>query len=313
MHRRLSPLTALAATAVAALAGWIAPATAHAGKYDLDLTRLGSQQGGTLVQDDSGFRSLSSELGTLMAPRPVDSADSLGLAGFAISADVGINTIAGSRDYWSRTTRGGADDVAPTLQVMGRKGLWPGIEVGGGATHLFDSRMWAISGYGKISLHEGFYRLPIPSIALRVAGSRVLGAKDLNMSTIAPSVSASYVFGIGKTFSLTPYLGYEALIIVSRSTVLDASPNCDELPDGYNQDCPGVDPTADNEFVFQDAGAILRHRPYFGLRMLFAVMRLTVEAMYAPAGKRGGELDGTTIADRSKLQQQYTISVGLDF
>lgn len=313
MHRRLLPLPALAATALAATAIWVAPGTAQAGKYDLDLTRLGQQQAdGTLSEDNVGFRSLSSELGTIMAPRPVDPADSLGLSGFAISTDVGINTIGGGRDYWRRTTRGGADNVAPTLQLMGRKGLWPGIEVGAGATHLFDSRMWAISGYGKISIHEGFYRLPIPSIALRVQGSRLLGAKDINMTTVAPSISASHVFGLGKTFSLTPYLGYEALIIVSRSTVLDASNNCDEFPDDYNE-CPSVDPSSQNEFVFQNAGAIVRHRPFFGVRMLFAVMRLTFEAMYVPAGKRGGELDGETIADRSKFQQQYTLSVGLDF
>ncbi len=312
MHRRL-PHLALAATGAIATASWMAPRDAHAGKYDLDLTRLGQQQGGELVQDDAGFRSLSSELGTLMAPRPVDPADSLGLSGFAISADVGINTIAGGRDYWQRTTRGGAANVVPTLQVMGRKGLWPGLEVGAGATHLFDSRMWAISGYGKISLHESFRKLWIPAIALRVQGSRVLGAKDINMTTVAPSVSASYQFGLGKTFSLAPYVGYEALFIVSRSTVLDASPNCDEFPDGYNQACPNGGQADDNEFVFQNAGAIIRHRPYFGARMQFAVIRLVFEAMYAAAGNRQGDLDGVTVSDNSKTQQQYTFSVGLDF
>lgn len=308
MQRRLPPLLA---TCIAATACWIAPAIARAGKYDLDLTRLGSLDGsGNLVQDNAGFRSLSSELGTVMAPRPVDPADSLGLSGFAISADVGINTIGGGRDYWARTTRGGADNVAPTLQVMGRKGLWPGIEVGAGATHLFDSRMWAISGYGKISLHESFRKLWIPAIALRVQGSRVLGAKDINMTTVAPSVSASYQIGLGKTFALAPYVGYEALFIISRSTVLAANPNCDQFPDDYNE-CPSTGQS--DEFVFQNAGAIVRHRPYFGMRMQFAVIRLVFEAMFAPAGKRQGELDGAKIADRSKTQQQYTFSVGLDF
>lgn len=309
MQLRLLPLAALIATALS-----LAPRVAQAGKYDLDLTRLGTLQGGTVQQDNAGFRSLASELGTVMAPRPVDPADSLGLAGFAISADFGVNTIAGNRDYWAKTSRGEADKVAPTMQIMGRKGLWPGIEVGAGATHLFDSRMWAMSGYGKISIHEGFYkRHPIPSIAIRGAFSRVLGAKDVNMTTAAPSVSVSYVFGLGKTFSLTPYVGYEALIIIARSTVLDATPNCDEFQDNYNQSCPGVNTGANNEFVFQNAGAIVRHRPYLGVRMIFSVMRLGFEAMFAPPGKRAGEFEGATIADRSAFQQQYTFSVGLDF
>jgi hypothetical protein len=306
MHRRHLVSPAL----IAALC--LAPSAAWAGKYDLDLTRLGAQEPGTvaLVQDDRAFRSLSSELGAVMAPRPVDPADSLGLSGFAISADVGIHTIGGDRGYWAAPTRSKADNVLPTLQIMGRKGLWPGLEVGGGATHLFDSRMWAMNGYVKAAFHEGFHHLPIPSISVRASFSRLLGAKDLNMTTAAPAITVSHVFGLGKTFSLTPYVGYEALIIVSRSHVLDATPNCDEFEDDYNEDCENA---AQNEFVFKNAGAIVRHRPHFGARMIFSVIRLTFEAMFTPKGRREGELDGREIKDGSKFQQQYTFSVGLDF
>ncbi len=308
-HRRLRDLGLFALVG----AGGLVPAAAQAGKYDLDLTRLGSQQSGELVQDDEGFRSLSSELGTVMAPRPVDPADSLGLSGFAISADVGIHTIGGGRNYWAAPTRNKADDVVPTLQIMGRKGLWPGLEVGGGATHLFDSRMWAMQGYVKIAFHEGFHHLPIPSIAVRGSFSRLLGAKDLNMTTAAPAITVSHVFGLGKTFSLTPYVGYEALIIIARSHVLDATPNCDEFADDYNEECPGVDTSAQNEFVFKNAGSIVRHRPHFGVRMIFSVIRLGFEAMFTPGGSREGEIAGRSIKDGSKFQQQYTFSVGLDF
>ena len=62
---------------------------AQAGTYDLNLTRLGSVNGsGVPVGDDAAFRSVASELGVLMAPKPVDSADSLGLSAFAISAQM---------------------------------------------------------------------------------------------------------------------------------------------------------------------------------------------------------------------------------
>lgn len=309
MHRRhLLPSALIAAMS-------LVPSVARAGKYDLDLTRLGSQNPSTgeLDQNDRAFRSLSSELGTVMAPRPVDPADSLGLSGFAISADFGINTIGGNNSYWEAPTRRKADNIAPTMQIMGRKGLWPGLEVGGGATHLFDSRMWAIAGYVKVAFHEGFHHLPIPSISVRGSFSRLLGAKDLNMTTAGVALTASHVFGLGKTFSLTPYIGYEALIIVARSQVLDATPNCDELDDDYNEDCPGVDRTAQNEFVFKNAGAIVRHRPHFGARMIFSVIKLTFEAMFVPRGRREGELGGNKVQDGSTVQQQYTFSVGLDF
>jgi hypothetical protein len=308
MHRRFRHLGALAATAI-----WLVPEVAQAGKYDLDLTSLGQQSGGGVVQDNAAFRSLSSELGTLMAPQPMDPGDSLGLSGFAVSADVSINTISGSSDYWRRTASGSTGNVAPSLQVVGRKGLWPGLEVGGGATHLFDSRMWAMFGYGKVALHEGFHHLPIPTIALRGSFSRLVGAKDFNLTTAAPAVTVSHVFGLGKTFSLTPYVGYEALLIISRSRVLSATPHCDEFPDLYNEECAGVDRSAPTEFVFQDAGVIVRHRPHLGVRMIFSVMRLGFEAMFVPKGSRAGSIGGESVADNSGFQQQYTFSVGFDF
>lgn len=322
MHRRFVHLLPAVAT-VAGLA--LSPALAHAGKYDLDLTPLGTleAQGGSavIVQDNAAFRSLSSELGTIIAPKPVDPADSLGLSGFALSADVSINTLSYKQSYWQATS-GGADGAAPSLQVIGRKGLWPGIEVGGGATHLFDSRMWALAGYGKIAIHEGFHHLPIPSIALRASVSRLLGAKDFNMTTVAPGIMVSHLFGLGKTFSLTPYVGYEALIILSRSQVLNANPACDTFPDAYNEDAATCDfPVGGNdtvsrpasEFVFEDAGAIVRHRPHVGARIIFSVIRIGLEAMFVPGGKSEGKVNGQTVADGSGLQQQYTVSLGLDF
>jgi hypothetical protein len=310
MHRRFRHAFAFAA-AVSTSSLW--PAAVQAGKYDLDLTPLGSRPDGTISQRNGAFRSLSSELGNIMAPVPMDTADSLGLSGFALSADVSINTLNGGRDYWQDTTDGGADRVAPALQVMGRKGLWPGLEVGAGARHLFDSRMWAMVGYGKIAFHEGFHHLPIPSVAIRATFGRLLGAKDFNMTTAAPAFTVSHLFGLGKTFSLTPYVGYEALIIISRSTVLDATPHCDEFEDAYNEGCAGVDRNRVSEFVFENAGAIVRHRPHLGLRMMFSVMRLGFEAMFVPGGKTEGELDGTEVGDGSGFQQVYTFSLGLDF
>ncbi|MEM9459647.1 MAG: hypothetical protein AAGF11_36050 [Myxococcota bacterium] len=293
------------------------PTLAHAGNYDLDLTPLGrlETQGNStvIIQDNAAFRSLSSELGTLIAPKPVDPADSLGLSGFALSADFSVNTLSGDQSYWALTRDGNQDRAAASMQIMGRKGLWPGIEVGAGATHLFDSRVWALAGYGKIAVHEGFHHLPIPSIAIRATFSRLLGAKDFNMTTAAPAITVSHLFGLGKTFSLTPYVGYEALIIVSRSQVLNANPSCDEFPDNYNEDPAACDVDTGTEFVFQNGGAIVRHRPHVGARIIFSVIRLGIEAMFVPGGNSDGEIAGETVADGSAFQQQYTFSVGLDF
>ncbi|NVB40839.1 hypothetical protein G6O69_23575 [Pseudenhygromyxa sp. WMMC2535] len=305
-------MTALAAT-------YLLSTEAKAGKYDLDLAALGEvQDDGTVTQRNQDFRSLASEVGVLMAPKPVDPADSLGLSGFAISADVTINTLGGDEAYWQDTSRG-ADNVAPTLQVMGRKGLWPGIELGAGATHLFDSRMWTISGYGKIALHEGFHHMPIPSIAIRGMFSRLLGARDLDMTTVSADISISHVFGVGKTFSITPYGGYQALMVFARTGILDATPGHDEYADGpLACDNGDADCTVQSEFVFRQQDVIVRHRPFVGARFIFSVLRIGIEAMFVPGGGStsdvtliGGGLE--TVTDQSGFQQQYTISLGLDF
>ena len=313
MPRRFLCLSALVAT-------FLVSSEARAGKYDLDLTPLGQvEDDGSITQDNAAFRSLSSEVGVLMAPRVVDPADSLGLAAFAVSADVTINTLSGDADFWRDTARGTPDNVAPTLQVMGRKGLWPGIEIGAGATHLFDSRMWTISGYGKIALHEGFHHLPIPSIALRGMFSRLLGAKDLDMTTISAGASLSHVFGIGSTFNITPYAGYDALLVISRTGILDGTPGRDEFSEG-SQPCANGDPdcTVQTEFVFRRQDVILRHRPYVGMRFIFSVLRIGIEAMFVPGGSSSSDVEllggGTeTVTDGSGFQQQYTVSFGLDF
>ena len=313
MPRRFLCLSAL-------VASLLVSSEAHAGKYDLDLTPLGQvEDDGSITQDNAAFRSLSSEVGVLMAPRVVDPADSLGLSGFAVSADVTINTLSGDADFWRDSARGSPDNVAPTLQVMGRKGLWPGIEIGAGATHLFDSRMWTISGYGKIALHEGFHHLPIPSIALRGMFSRVLGAKDLDMTTISAGASISHVFGVGSTFNITPYAGYDALLVFSRTGILDATPGHDEYTQG-SLPCGNGDPdcSVQSEFVFRQQDVIVRHRPYVGMRFIFSVLRIGLEAMFVPPGGSSADVEllggGTeTVADSSGFQQQYTVSFGLDF
>ena len=315
LRRFLCPIAPIAMMAAMAV-----PSEARAGRYDIDLTPLGTiNDDGTITPDNAGFRSLSSEVGVLMAPRPVDPADSLGLSGYSISADVGINTLSGDESFWRDTTRGNPNNVAPTLQIMGRKGLWPGVELGAGATHLFDSRMWALSGYGKIALHEGFHKLPIPSIAIRGMFSRLLGAKDLDITTVSAGVSVSHVFGIGSTFNITPYVGYQALLVFARAGIIDATPERDEFEEGA-QPCANGEPDCSvlGEFVFNRQDVIVRHRPYIGMRFVFSVLRVGIEAMFVPPGASSSDVSlvggGTeTVSDGSGFQQQYTISLGLDF
>jgi hypothetical protein len=290
-----------------------APRDARAGKYDLDLTSLGSvNNDGSVTPDRQSFRSLSSELAGVIAPKPVDPADSLGLSGFAIGADISLNTISSDQTYWTETANG-PDSVVPTLQVMGRKGLWPGLEIGAGTTKVFDSKMWTASGYGKLALHEGFHHLPIPSIAVRGMFSRLLGSKDIKVTTASVGVAISHVFGIGNTVNITPYIGYHALMAWARTGVLDATPRTDEYL-GTDETCPNMDPacTVAGEFVLEEQ-FLVRHRPYVGFRLIFAVLRVGLEGMWTTPGGSSETIEGVDVTDEAGFQQHYTATVGFDF
>lgn len=291
--------------------------SAQAGRYDLDLTRLGrlGPGGQSVHRFDGLFRGLASELGTVMAPRPTDTADSLGLAGFSVSAGVGTSTISHQEQFWTRVTSGPPIGAVASLQLMVRKGLWPGLELGAGATKLFGSRMWSMHGYFKAALHEGFHHLPIPSIALKVSAGHLLGARALGLTTIGADVTISHSFGIAKTLHLTPYIGYQALTILAKTGALQTSPERDSYPEGVlnpgscggpGRPCPG------SEFFFSRQ-VIVRHRPFVGARFNFGVFRVAIEAMLATPGRSQERVAGRPTRDTAGLQQQYALSMGLDF
>ena len=308
MLRRLFP--SIIALAFAGLVS----SEAQAGKYDLDLTALGDvDDEGNVAPDRVAFRSLASELGTVIAPKPVDPGDSLGLSGFSLSADLSLNTISYKDEYWTSTASSSPDKIVPTLAVTGRKGLWPGLEVGAGASHVFDSKMWTVNGYGKLALHEGFHHLPIPTIALRVMGSQLLGSKDLKMTTLSAGAVISHVFGVGSTVNITPYIGYQALFVFARTGVIDSTPGIDEYL-GESEPCANgvAGCTVTPEFVFERQ-TVIRHRPYLGFRVIFAVLRVGFEAMIVPGGSSSEDIAGTSIKDGAGLQQQYSFTFGLDF
>jgi hypothetical protein len=73
-----------------------------------------------------------------------------------------------------------------------------------------------------------------------------------------------------------------------------------------------------SELVFRKQDVILRHRPYVGMRFIFSVLRLGIEAMFVPGGGSSSTVPLTgggseTVTDGSGFQQQYTVSLGLDF
>lgn len=296
------------ATAVGILLCSLPAAPARAGDNDIVLSRLGTVSGENVVASDADFRSLASQLGVVLAPRLLSPADTLGFGGFQFTADVGFTSIDTNAGYW-RARAGSSQpmgagphggSIMPTVGVFARKGMWfplPSFEIGGGMMQLLGSRMITAQVYAKLALHEGYHDLPLPSLAIRGAASRMMGEPELDLTVASVDVSAGKEIGVGGTFNLTPYGGYNLLIIVPRSDLIDKTPQI--------ADDPAM------SFVFTNQDEILRHRIFAGARLRYSIFAVTLEGQFILAG--ASEDTATGAVDTAGGQLTITSSFGVDF
>lgn len=328
---------ALFALASAAPSAALSAGHARADANDLVLSRLA-----TRVEDDGmltgvvpqnlELRALASQLGVVLAPHLATPADTLGFGGFQLTAGFSTTQIDSSASYW-RAVEGSPDPSGAgsvdhtsgylsTIGIFARKGFWlpfPSMEVGGGVVHLRESSMWAGQLYAKLALQEGYHKYPLPSLALRGGVSRLMTQRELDLTVISVDASISKHIGIGGTWSLDPYAGYDFLIIIPRSEVVDPTPHIDPLD-------PGMANDRSLNFVFEDQDPILRQRFFFGAKAQFGVATITVEGQLALAGTSVDDRGGTSTRcqagslteqcdakDIAASQQSLTVSAGLEF
>ncbi|MEO7736260.1 MAG: hypothetical protein ABIY55_35205 [Kofleriaceae bacterium] len=326
-----------AKTALTALALLGTTRLAAADANDLVMSRLATKivNNGTVVGavgENLEFRALASQLGVVLAPHLLTPADTLGYSGFQVDVEASQTTIDSAQPYWrvlaGSPDPGGTGGVAHgdgflrTVGVFARKGLWlpvPSFELGVGAINLLDSQTWAAQITGKLAIQEGYHDLALPSLAIRGAVSRMINQRELDLTVFSADAVVSKHFGIGGTWRLDPFVGYDLLLIVPRSEVIDATPDVDPLSAGNGMDSA-------NNFAFKEQAAILRHRITAGLKMQYDVVQLTVEAQYALAGSSTDNRAGVTAAcaansmtadcnatDIASAQTTVSISAGLDF
>jgi hypothetical protein len=270
----------------------------------------------------SNFRGLMSELGVVMAPKIPMTAETLGFAGFAVSGEIGFTQISHNKAFWN-----GVDAVSPqspstarpdaTLTTMGvflRKGLWfplPGFEVGGGVVSLLQSQMLSWQGYAKFALHEGYYDLPFPSLAVRAAMSYLTGTDQVDLRTTSLDAIVSKGFGVLQTARLEPFGGLSLLIIKASGKPIDFTPLCDarEAATGSTAGC-----AASNDFLatapFPAQEAITRYRFFGGAKLKFGLLAVIGQYEFYPGGT---SRDEKSAVDRSAGQSSFSLSTGLDF
>ena len=311
---------------------------AHADDNDLVLGRLATRMtdgSGNLtgvVGQNLELRALSSQLGVVLAPHLLTPADTLGFGGFQLTVDYATTTIDANAPYWRAlessndpTGTGSSahgEGMMRTVGVFARKGMWfpvPSMEIGAGAIHLIDSHTWAGQLYTKFALHEGYHDLLIPSLAVRGAVSRMMNQRELDLTVSSIDVALSKHFGVGSTWRFDPYGGWNVLLIVPRSEVIDPTPQIDPLDGANNQDLL-------LNFVFKDQDLILRHRFFVGAKFQYYVFQFTLEAQFALAGSSVDDRTGTSepcmpssvtttcdAKDVAAAQRTLSLSAGFDF
>jgi hypothetical protein len=344
----------LCAVGVAALAG---QGRALAGKNDLRLLNLCPPDPNTnecswVQRDGSGrvtgtmpdldgqsrYRSMMSELGFAIAPRLMTPADTLGFAGFQFSAELGVTTINPNRQVGDRAYWDGIAGVEPTntaamrppsqLTTVGafvRKGLWiplPAFEFGAGALNIIGSHMYALQGYAKLALQEGFHGWWLPSFAVRGAASQLLGTSEVDLTVYSVDVLASKAFDIGGTARIEPIVGWSMLFISARSGVIDGTPGCDAFgsPGGpastpmcAASQAPGGGDDLNANFTFPKQYVITRQRFFGGFKLKLSVVFVAAQVEFALAGTSRDSSQAMGAVDRSSTQQTYSLSAGFDF
>jgi len=304
------------------VAAAVLPRAAHADDNDLVLSRLGeiTGSGGVLDvnPDNKAFRALASELGVVMAPKPMSPADTMGYSGFQFSTELSINTINGDSPYWRAAEGADVTDPMnpkhsssiPTVGIFVRKGMWlplPSFEIGAGALKLFDSNMWSMQVFGKLALHEGYDSWPLPSLAVRGAAARLMGTDQIDLTVASVDVSLSKRFGVQGTWAAEPYAGGNMLWIIPRSEVVDATPNIDASANPADIRL---------NFVFPEQDDIRRIRFFLGMKLRYYLFSVTFEAEHVLAGsttdvrvENGNRIE---VKDEAGSQQTYAVSLSMD-
>ncbi len=215
-----------------------------------------------------------------------------------------------------------------TLGGFARKGFWlpvPAFELGAGFVNVLGSNMFALQGYAKIALQEGFHGWPVPSLAVRGAVSRLVGTDQVDMTVGSVDVVISKAFAVGKTARFEPFAGWNILFIDAHSGVIDATPKCDAYalqntpagaaPPSGCQAGPVGKPWDDlnANFTFPRQDVITRQRILGGFKMKLAALFFTAAYELIPAGGSRDETQSNGARDDSQKQQSFSLSAGLDF
>jgi hypothetical protein len=222
----------------------LAAGAANAASNDLLLWRLGHPDplACTLCDGSGGdvpeagipgaqarFHRLASTLGLAFVPPFQETAATTGQAGFEIGFSSSQALLRIGSDAWA-TAGTQAVSAPPEVLILPavtlRKGLGGSFEIGAAVQWLANSQMMALSAELRWAAVEGVES--VPDVALRLWGSRVIGAQDLDLGAAGADALVSKSFGLAGMMKLQPYGSFGMAMINALSAVIDFKPGAED-------------------------------------------------------------------------------------
>jgi hypothetical protein len=200
---------------------------------------LTTPAGPTLTLDRDAYAMLVAQLSGALAPPLLAPVTTRGPSGFDLAFAVGITDIDQSSQSWQRGTRGSQakltcdgrntdpSSVLAANQLRFVKGLPLGISLGGSVGFVHGIAQWTIGTELKVAIIEGVVKAWVPSVALRVATSTLVGDADLSLSAFSFDVLASREFAVAHVMQVVPYVAVGALLSRASGATVDLTPNID--------------------------------------------------------------------------------------
>ncbi len=266
--------------------------------------------------NNAAFANMISELGFAIAPTSFYPARTTGVGGFQFSieasytkihADKSVSATNGqSIKYWQQGTQGpqdpntkqssiinsSPDGILQVYALKVRKGLPLGFEIAGSLGYVANTSLWVGGGDIRWSMLEGFRSGALgilPDISVGGGVRTVTGSSRFYLTTIGIDVRASKPITLQDMSQLIPQIGFQRLIILGDSNVVDSTPNVDALAQcGYdgldattgapvcrNKLPNGSDANTDfgNNFTF-DQVRVHRNRGMIGLNYRYEIIWL---------------------------------------
>ncbi len=217
--------------------------------------------------DNVAFANMVSELGFAIAPTAFHPARTTGIGGFSLTIEAsytkinadGVSKAADGTqtEYWHQGTQGSVDpnnknfsnknnspdSLIQVYSLKARKGLPFGLELAGALGTIANTSMWITGADIRWALMEGFRTGPLgllPDVAVGSGVRTLVGTSKFHLTTVGIDAQVSKPITLADAAVLTPYVGYQRLIIFGDAVVVDTTPNVDPLQQcGYQ----GADPS----------------------------------------------------------------------